>query len=71
MSDSPSPKFIPSTDELHRLERELRFHASTVGNPRTLTAEQVAAFNRDGYLKGIEIFSVEEMAGIQIGRAHV
>ena len=26
-------------------------------NPRTLTADQVAAFNRDGYLKGIRIFS--------------
>jgi hypothetical protein len=65
MSHSPSPKFIPSTEELNRLERELRFHPSAVENPRTLTAGQVAAFNRDGYLKGIRIFSAEEMAGIR------
>ena len=65
MSNSPPPKFIPSTEELNQVERELRFHPSCVENPRTLTAEQVAAFNRDGYLKGIRIFSEEEMAGIR------
>ena len=65
MSNSPAPKFIPTTEELNRLERELRFHPSTVEHPRTLTAEQVAAFNRDGYLKGIRIFSEEEIAGIR------
>jgi hypothetical protein len=65
MSNSPSPGFIPTTEELNRLERDLRFHPSPVANPRTLTAEQVAAFNRDGYLKGIRIFSPQEMAGIR------
>ena len=65
MSNSASPKFIPTTEELNRLERELRFHPSTVENPRTLTADQVAAFNRDGYLKGIRIFNEEEIAGIR------
>ena len=65
MSNSPSPGFIPTTEELNRLERDLRFHPSPVANPRTLTAEQVAAFNRDGYLKGIRIFSPREMAGIR------
>jgi non-heme Fe2+,alpha-ketoglutarate-dependent halogenase len=65
MSNSPSPKFIPSTEELSRLERDLRFHPSPVANPRTLTGDQVAAFNRDGYLKGIRIFSQPEIAGIR------
>src|ERR1017187_2275330 len=65
MSHSPSPKFIPAAEELNRLQRELRFHPSTVTNPRTLTASQVAAFNRDGYLKGIRIFREEEIAGIR------
>ena len=65
MSNSPSPGFIPTNEELNRLERDLRFHPSPVANPRTLTAEQVAAFNRDGYLKGIRIFSPQEMAGIR------
>ena len=65
MSNSPSPGFIPTTEELNRLERDLRFHPSPVANPRTLTAGQVAAFNRDGYLKGVRIFSPQEMAGIR------
>ena len=65
MSNSPAPRFIPTTEELNRLERQLRFHPSTIENPRTLTREQVAAFNRDGYLKGIRIFSQEEISGIR------
>src|SRR5258708_9319641 len=64
MSNSTAAKFIPTTEELNRLERELRLHPSTVENPRTLTADQVAAVNRDGYLKVIRIFSEEEIAGL-------
>ena len=48
MSNSPSPRFIPTMEELSRLERDLRFHPSPVANLRTLTVDQVAAFNRDG-----------------------
>src|SRR5579872_5083086 len=51
--------FIPQSDELSRIERDLRFHPSTVADPRTLTREQVAAFNRDGYLKPLRIFDSE------------
>jgi hypothetical protein len=65
MPDVPQPTFIPSSEELSRLERDLCFHPSTVRNPTTLSAEQVAAFNREGYLKGIRIFSGEEIAGIR------
>ena len=67
MSNSPAPRFIPTTEELGQVERDLRFHPSAVATPRTLTAEQVAAFNRDGYVKGIRIFSPEEMDGIRAG----
>ena len=65
MDTSPAPKFIPSSAELTSLQRDLRFHPSTTANPGSLTAEQVAAFNRDGYLKGIRIFSAPEMAAIR------
>jgi non-heme Fe2+,alpha-ketoglutarate-dependent halogenase len=61
----PAPTFIPSPEELGNLERDLRFHPATVTDPRALTREQVAAFNRDGYLKGIRIFNDEEIAGIR------
>ena len=59
MSNSSAPKFIPTTEELSTLQRDLRFHPSMVENPKTLTREQVAVFNRHGYPKGIRIFSEE------------
>lgn len=55
-------KTIPKHEEVTALERDLRFYPSTVQDPRTLTREQVAQFNRDGYVKGMRIFSSEEMA---------
>ena len=65
MSNSSAPKFIPTAEELSQVDRDLRFHPSTVENPKVLRAEQIAAFNRDGYLKGIRIFSEQEMADIR------
>ncbi|HEX4230726.1 MAG TPA: phytanoyl-CoA dioxygenase family protein [Bryobacteraceae bacterium] len=65
MSTSSTPHFIPSTDELSKTQRDLRFHPSTVQNPKTLTADQVAAFNENGYLKGLRIFSKEEITEIR------
>jgi ectoine hydroxylase-related dioxygenase (phytanoyl-CoA dioxygenase family) len=47
------------------MQRDLRFHPSTVSNPRTLTAREVESFNREGYLKGIRIFNDEEIGGIR------
>src|SRR5262249_55271620 len=55
-------KTIPEHDALQQLERDLRFHPSTVQDPQTLTREQVAAFNRGGFLKGLPVFTPEEMA---------
>jgi non-heme Fe2+,alpha-ketoglutarate-dependent halogenase len=65
MNSSTASNFVPTTDELSYLERDLRFHPSTTENPTTLTPEQIAAFNRDGYLAGIRIFSEDEMADIR------
>ena len=65
MSASSTPKFIPATGDLSKLERELRFHPSTTEHPKTLAAEHIAAFNRHGYLKGIRIFSEREIASIR------
>src|ERR1700732_4393549 len=65
MSSSSGPKFIPTAEELSRVERDLLCHPAAVANPKRLTVEQIAAFNRDGYLEGIRIFSDEEMAGIR------
>lgn len=55
-------KTIPNQEELQQVERDLRFHPSPVVNPQVLSKEQVEAFNRDGYVKGIRIFDDAEMA---------
>ena len=60
-----TPRFIPSSEELSKLDRDLRFHPSTTERPTALTPEQIATFNREGYLAGIRIFDKEEIAGIR------
>jgi len=59
------PAFIPTTEALSNVARDLRFHPSSTANPQRLTAAQVETFNRDGCLSGIRIFSVEEIADIR------
>jgi non-heme Fe2+,alpha-ketoglutarate-dependent halogenase len=60
-----TPKFIPTAGELSTLQRDLRFHPTTVTDPVRLTRDQLAAFNRDGYLKGIRIFTSPEIDNIR------
>jgi non-heme Fe2+,alpha-ketoglutarate-dependent halogenase len=65
MMPSATPNFIPSTEQLSKLERDLRFHPSNTERPVTLTRDQIAGFNRDGYLAGIRIFDEEEITAIR------
>jgi non-haem Fe2+, alpha-ketoglutarate-dependent halogenase len=58
-------QFIPGSDELKGLERDLRFHPATVAAPQALTREQVAGFNRDGYVMPLRVFDDGEMAEIR------
>ncbi len=60
MNAPATPKFIPTTEELGKLERDLRFHPSTTKHPVALTTEQIEAFNRSGYLAGLRIFDEQE-----------
>lgn len=62
MNPLPQFKIIPDNTELDQIERDLRFHPLGVENPQTLTREQIAAFNRDGFIKGIRIFDEDEIA---------
>lgn len=55
-------KIIPDKNELDAIERDLRFSPSPVIEPATLSRDEVAAYNRDGYVKGVRIFDAEEMA---------
>ncbi|HEX4773200.1 MAG TPA: phytanoyl-CoA dioxygenase family protein [Bryobacteraceae bacterium] len=60
-----TPNFIPSTEELGKVARDLSFHPATTEHPAALTPEQISAFNRDGYLAGIRIFDEDEITGIR------
>ena len=57
----PPAKIIPNQEQLGQLGRRLQFHPSTTTAPKLLTTEQIATYNREGYLKGFRIFSPEEM----------
>ena len=56
---------IPKDDELASIDRDLKFYPSTVTEPQTLTAKQVAGYNRDGYVAPIRIFGGDEISGIR------
>ena len=56
-------KTNPTHEQLRAMERDLRFFPSTVTDPVTLSREQVAAFNSDGYLKGLPVCGADEIAG--------
>ena len=55
-------KLFPEEDRLAAMNRDLRFHPAQVSNPKELTPTQIDAFNRDGYITGISIFSEAEIA---------
>lgn len=54
-------KVQPNYDELKQLERRLTFHPSTVTNPKVITSADVAAYNKNGYIKGFRVFSDAEI----------
>lgn len=58
-------KIIPDTDDLSRIERDLRFYPAATTEPRVLTKLQVEAYNRDGYIAPVRIFSSDEIAEIR------
>jgi ectoine hydroxylase-related dioxygenase (phytanoyl-CoA dioxygenase family) len=60
-----TPKFVPGAEELDRVQRDLRFHPSSVRDPRILTPDEIARFNREGYLKPIRVFSGAEIAEVR------
>lgn len=65
LNTSSAAKLVPSSDELNKTQRDLRFHPSTTEHPTNLTVPQISAFNRDGYLTGIQIFSEAEIGDIR------
>ena len=58
-------QIVPDQQAVLRLERDLRFHACSNQHPAVLTCTQVEQFNRDGFLKGIRVFTEQEAAAIR------
>ena len=64
MNDSTITRYEDiETDDI---PRDLRFHPSDPSRAHTLSSEQIEAYNRNGYVKGMRIFSSEEIDDIRI-----
>lgn len=62
-----SPKFeiTPDDVQLDELDRDLSFHPAATANPVVLTPEQIGCYNKDGYVKPLDIYSPGEIADIR------
>lgn len=56
---------VPDAESLSQIERDLRFFPVENNAPQLLTQAQIEQFNRDGYLKGLRIFSADEIETIR------
>lgn len=56
---------IPGPSDLGAVARDLSFHPVANAAPRVLSPEQIARFNRDGYLMPFRFFSEAEIADLR------
>lgn len=56
---------VPTESELQALDRDLHFYPSTNNDPKWLTQEQVAGFNKFGYVTPLQVYSTEEIRSIR------
>ena len=58
-------KAVLDANDLSNLPRDLSFHPVVNPQPKVLTNEQIEQFNREGYVKGIKIYSDQEISSIR------
>lgn len=58
-------KAVLDHQDLAKLPRDLSFHPVKNPAPKVLTPEQIEQFNRDGYIKGIRVYSQSEISDIR------
>jgi non-heme Fe2+,alpha-ketoglutarate-dependent halogenase len=58
-------KAVLDQSDLAAIPRDLTFYPTVNPRPATLTQEQIEQFNREGFVKGIRIYSEDEIAGIR------
>lgn len=56
---------VPSEEELAKLGRDLSYYPTENENPKRLSAEAIAGFNRNGYVTQLEVYSEQEIAEIR------
>ena len=59
------PVPTPEVNDIHSQPRDLRFHPSLTANPKLLTREQIADFNKQGFLTKIRVFDEAEASDIR------
>ncbi|MEI8381539.1 MAG: phytanoyl-CoA dioxygenase family protein [Planctomycetota bacterium] len=65
---APAPtqfKAVLDQEDLANLPRDLSYHPVSNPTPKVLTPEQVEQFNRDGFVKGIRVYSTPEITDIR------
>jgi non-haem Fe2+, alpha-ketoglutarate-dependent halogenase len=63
MSSSFRP--VPEQEELASMERRLQFRPTVNAAPRTLTSAQIEGYNRDGFVRPLDIFSADEIVAVR------
>ena len=66
MSTSPQFQITPDDDQLSGIARDLRFHPAAATSPKSLTTEQISTYNKDGYIRPIDVYSESEIDDIRI-----
>lgn len=66
-TSSPRTEFQAVLDQsdLASIPRDLRFHPVVNSHPRVLNSEQIAGFNREGYVTGLTAFDAREITEIR------
>jgi non-heme Fe2+,alpha-ketoglutarate-dependent halogenase len=65
MSATKDFKVIPSDSELETLKRNLTFHPADPGRAQTLSRAQVESYNKNGFIRPIDIYSTDEITSIR------
>lgn len=65
MQTSRNFAITPELDDIERLDRLIAFHPSRTTAPQVLSPRQIDAYNANGYLSGLRIFSDAEIRGIR------
>jgi non-haem Fe2+, alpha-ketoglutarate-dependent halogenase len=57
---------VPDQTDLESMDRDLRFYPSQVVDPSKLSRDQVAQYNRNGYVKKLTVFPPSEVDDLRV-----